>query len=216
MKRVAIVVLLTGCAPAPAPAPPSPPAGFEKEFAAAVETVRSSAAYSVWYEIHDGVHTVKGRTQRFRGDVLKILREVKGASSRHLEVGDRHWWIPDGGSAWGTAPSSLRGTLEDPESVLKPLGAAVPRWVRQETIGEYDCRVVELDVELPSNRKSVARAWYHREGLEKIEIEAPRLRMTMQIGGVRSSLRLMAEDEPAPWSDDMKAAASKAVEEKKR
>ncbi len=212
MKRTVIVVFLAGCAPAPAPAAP-PPAGFEKEFAAAVETVRSSAAYSVWYEIRDGAHTVKGRTQRFRGDVLKILREVEGAVSRHLEVGDRQWWIPVGASAWGTAPSSLRGTLEDPETVLKPLGAAAPRWLRHETIGEFECRVVELEVELPPNRKAVARAWYHRESLERIEIEAVHLRMTMQVGGVRSSLRLMADDEPAPWSNEMKAAASKAVKE---
>ena len=214
MRRAALLFLvLAGCAPAPVP--PSPPAGFEKEFAAAVETVRSSAAYSAWYEIREGSHLVKGRTQRFRGDVLKILREVGGAMSRHLEVGDRQWWIPEGGTAWGTAPSSLRGTLEDPETVLKPLAAAGPRWLRQETIGEYDCRVVELEVELPANRKAVALAWYHRDGLEKVELEAPQFRMTMQIGGVRPSLRLMAEDEPAPWSDEMKAAASKAVQEKK-
>ena len=208
--RAVTLLLLAGCARSPVTA--VPPVGFEREFATALEKLRSSAAYSARYEILLPGHRVKGMTKRYRGEVLRIVRDVGGSTTRHVEVGDRAWWLPGGASSWAMAPSTLRGTLEDPETVLRPLANSTPRWLRDETVDGRDCRVLELDIDLPLSSRCVARVWVRSgSGLWGLEIAAPRLKLTMQIGDVRLAPPLEPDGDTAPWSEEMKAAVSRAL-----
>jgi hypothetical protein len=181
-----------------------PPAGFAKDFEAAVENLRSSAAYSLRYEIRDGDRVVRGVGERFRGDVLKVKRD----GVRFLRIGGKTWSLPEGGGTWDVeSRAEIVTWMEDPAEVVGRLRGAAPVWVGRETVGEFECAVVQAPMGAVT-----ATVWYHREGVERIAIPSA----TWTVTGARSSLRLMADDEPAPWSDEMKSAAVKAVEEKKR
>lgn len=196
MRPVAILaVFVAGCS-----APP--PANFAKDFEAAVETLRGSAAYSLRYEIREGDRVVRGVGERFRGDVLKVKRD----GVRFLRIGGKTWSVGEGSTQWTEASDVLRWQ-EDPAEVLERLRGAAPVWVGRETVGEFECAVVQAPM-----GGATATVWFHREGVERIAIPSASWTVT----GARSSLRLMADDEPAPWSDEMKSAAVKAVEEKKQ
>jgi hypothetical protein len=189
--RATIALVLAGCAAAPEPAAPFDPT----ELRESVDRLRTSAAYRATVT-GDGACVV----ERFRGGVLKVRR----GGERFLRIASKAWRYDATTTSWSAATEPLW----DPDALLSVVraGAGRGRELAPETV---DGRVLRV-VEVPAADGAV-RAWLGG-GLRRIETATARV----EIDAVQPSLKMEFDDVPAPWSEEMRAAAAEAAKEAQR
>ena len=189
-------VLLAGCTAQP-PAP-ADPFDAPRALGDAVDALRGAAGYTVSFRI--GAST--GRAEWFRGGVLKLSSNEK----RVLRVGAKAWIMEN--EAWREAPGEAAG-LHHPDGTLLAIRSAAggARRVARERAGEAWLDVVELVVD-SLNPAGRVRAWIDGATLRRWQVAG---RAEYAVESVRPVMKLMFDDVPAPWSEEMKKEAAKAL-----
>jgi hypothetical protein len=193
MSVLGVVLFAGGCATEAAD-----PFDAPRALGEAVDALRGAAGYTVSFRVGEST----GRAEWFRGGVLKLASSDK----RVLRVGAKAWIaVPEG---WREAPGEAAG-LEHPDELLLAirLAAGGSRRVARERAGEAEVDVVELAVD-SLNPAATVRAWIDGGTLRRWQVAG---RAEYAVESVRPVMKLMFDDVPAPWSEEMKKEAAKAV-----